>query len=199
MKYCVIDIETTGLDPLTCDILQVAAVVEDTALPLKPLKQMPSISFFVRGRDLYTGEPFALSMNHRLFKRISEVGANERADVGPILRSFVEEEGKIEGKVICAGKNFAGFDKQFLLQTPGFAKHFLMHHRTIDPMPLYLRPDDSVPPDLDECLRRAGVNMERFAAQRHEALFDCYCVVQALRYALNQYTWTGIPDNWSAV
>lgn len=36
MRYCSIDIETTGLNPDTCDILQFAAVLDDLNDP-KPL------------------------------------------------------------------------------------------------------------------------------------------------------------------
>ena len=39
MLYCSIDIETTGLDPETCDIIQFAAVLDNLADP-QPLENV---------------------------------------------------------------------------------------------------------------------------------------------------------------
>ena len=58
MKYVSIDIETTGLDPETCQILQVGAVIEDTQ-NLLPLEELPKFNCIVE-HPAYTGSPYAL-------------------------------------------------------------------------------------------------------------------------------------------
>jgi DNA polymerase III alpha subunit (gram-positive type) len=45
MLYCSLDIETTGLNPKTCDIIQFAAVLDDLSNP-QPLEKLPRFNTF---------------------------------------------------------------------------------------------------------------------------------------------------------
>jgi len=69
MKYVSIDIETTGLDSETCQILQIGAVIEDTANP-KPLDELPKFMCILE-HETYSGQPTALSMNSWILKILS--------------------------------------------------------------------------------------------------------------------------------
>ena len=66
MKYVSIDIETTGLNRETCQILQIGAIIEDTT-KYKLLEHMPTFNCVVIQEEI-VGEPFALNMNKRLIK-----------------------------------------------------------------------------------------------------------------------------------
>jgi DNA polymerase III epsilon subunit-like protein len=64
MKYVSIDIETTGLNPETCQILSVGLVVEDTN-NIVHLDELPKLEIGIV-RENITGELFALNMNKDL-------------------------------------------------------------------------------------------------------------------------------------
>jgi DNA polymerase III epsilon subunit-like protein len=64
MKYVSIDIETTGLNPETCQILSVGLVVEDTN-NIVHLDDLPKLEIGIV-REHITGELFALNMNKDL-------------------------------------------------------------------------------------------------------------------------------------
>ena len=70
MKYCAIDLETTGLNSWSCDILEVGAVIADTNAEKTPLEMLPVFHcYFVQ--DTYQGDPFALAMNAEILKKIA--------------------------------------------------------------------------------------------------------------------------------
>ena len=73
MKYVSIDLETTGLNPETCQIIEFGAVIDDTANP-KPLNELPTFHLYIDHMEHNTirGEPFALSMHSEIFRRIAE-------------------------------------------------------------------------------------------------------------------------------
>jgi len=81
-----------------------------------------------------------------------------------------------ENKITPAGKNFASFDRSFL-KLCGFDKFF--HHRTLDPAPLFWRPEDEKLPDSKTCMERAGLD----GSVAHTAVADAVAVVRMIRYA----------------
>jgi len=211
MKYLSIDIETTGLDPHDHQILEFAAVLENTLgtpievdeLPyfhcfvLPPyhgtntLSGLPRTANFRMGTD-YSGTPFALSLNVGILKIISRYMEfpnefpNERFlhpnDVGADFSQWLIDQNVIgpvltkNKSIVCAGKNFAGFDARFINNwLPNFPK---MAHRTIDPAMLYMDFRlDEIPPSLDTCLERAGIQ----SLVTHRALDDARDVIKVLR------------------
>jgi oligoribonuclease len=70
MKYLSIDIETTGLDPETCQILSVGIIVEDTNNVL-PYDKIPKFHCAIN-REHISGSPYAINMNKDLIGKISE-------------------------------------------------------------------------------------------------------------------------------
>lgn len=68
MKYISIDIETTGLNPLTCNTLSIGAIIEDTNNPV-PYEELPKFHVAILHEELQ-GSPFAINMNRDLIETI---------------------------------------------------------------------------------------------------------------------------------
>ena len=64
MPYVSIDIETTGLDPETCQILEIGAVLDDWT---KPIDELPVYHRLVYHKE-YRGSAYALAMNANLLE-----------------------------------------------------------------------------------------------------------------------------------
>jgi hypothetical protein len=198
MTYVSIDIETTGLDPETCDVLEIGMVVDDTLHPEVPVEKLPSCRILVRPEDeCYRGQPYALSMHPKLFREIAEGMKNDREGariwhpehVGAPVYDFLVTNNLPDvtpnyfRHVTAAGKNFANFDARFLRKL-GIS----FRHRVLDPGSLYFNPvlDDKMP-DFAECLRRAGLE----PTVAHTAVEDAQDVIRLLRVA-----WTRGQENW---
>ena len=203
MKYVSIDIETTGLDPETCQILQIGAVIEDTERVVD-LTELPKFSCIVE-HPVYAGQPVALSMNANILKKLGELERSSKDEkvnlrkqhniipVGIVAKSFnmwlagkgfeMSETGAIT--INAAGKNFATFDKLFLQKLPNWGSNIQMRQRVIDPAILFMDwQADSSLPNLNKCIERAGLAGE----VSHDALDDAIDVVRVLRAATNNYT-----------
>ena len=131
MKYVSIDIETTGLDPETCQIIQIGAVIEDTLIE-KPVDELPRFQCLVEHSQI-SGSPFALRMNAEILAKLGELERADRNDRSEIRKrhnilppSLVAKSFKMwlaaNGfestddspiSITAAGKNFATFDKLF--------------------------------------------------------------------------------------
>lgn len=204
MKYVSIDIETTGLDPLQDNILQLAAVIEDTKINL-PLEQLPRFNMFL-WRPRFSGSAFALDLNKWIFKILSDYGESQKYPYGPqysvspnpfltdviapywMAPSLLFDWLKINGiapvgeskktTLNVAGKNFGTFDKLFLEQLEDWNKKFKIRQRIIDPAILFVDWDaDDALPGLDQCKKRAGVSGE----VTHDAVEDALDVIKIIR------------------
>jgi len=184
MRYISLDIETTGLDPLTCDILEVGAVIEDTNISLSAF-EVPCFHKYL-WKNNYCGEPYALAMNTHIFQSILEL---KRAglihdlitpdNLWEYFRNWlISNQIDLAEPITIAGKNVVGFDIPFLNRLPGWKDKFKFHRRVIDPAVLYFDPhNDKVLPDLKECKRRAGLP----DAVSHTAFADAWDVIQLVR------------------
>lgn len=190
MKYISIDIETTGLNPVENDTLEIGAYIEDSNNPL-PREQLPCFHVYI-WKENYRGNAFALEMNHQILKKIlklkkandsSLVSSEEVANrFGKFLldnkSQWPNEKIFNFGPFVVAGKNLAGFDLPFLNQLPGW-NQFKFHRRVVDPGILYFDPtQDEVLPDTSLCKKRAGLS--EFVA--HEALDDAWDVISLIRH-----------------
>lgn len=70
MKYVSVDIETTGLDVETCQVLEIGAVIEDCSKVI-PLEELPKYHCIINHKQII-GQPYAINMNARIFKILSE-------------------------------------------------------------------------------------------------------------------------------
>ena len=84
MKYISIDIETTGLDPESCQILSIGAVIEDTLNQL-PFEELPTFHGVIK-RENVSGSLFALNMNRDLIETIVQYsGAQDQDEKNDIV------------------------------------------------------------------------------------------------------------------
>lgn len=189
MKYLSIDLETTGVDVSTCQIIEFAAILDDLK-DQKPLEELPYYHAYILN-NTYTGEPFGLSMHAEIFKNIAlrKEGYNYvyASNLGKSFKNFLVQEGielsKETNKAIInvAGKNFAAFDLQFLNKLEGFEKHIKIRQRILDPAILFFDKNiDDALPGLNTCLQRANIekNVE------HKALADAFDVIKLIRHKL---------------
>lgn len=180
--YISTDIETTGLDPDYCQTIEIGAVIEDWVTPIDDLKRFHCYVVY----DRYVGEPYALSMHAAIFRRIAERNRDinkdylflRPEDVAGAFSLWLEENGfDLKRAFTPAGKNFSGFDRQFLKRLPGFDR-IKMRHRAIDLGNLFWNPDtDTELPSSEECLKRAGIE----GVVAHTALEDCIDIIKEVR------------------
>lgn len=178
--YVSIDIETTGLDWTVCQTIEIGAVIDDW---VSPVDELPTFNCYIHHK-IFRGQPHALSMHAGIFRAI----ATGDTDVPIFKPDKVADEfcwwlGSNDlypetENLVVAGKNFAAFDRNFLDLLPHWANNVRMKHRFIDPGSLYYRPGiDDVPPDTEECLRRAGLTPH----VSHKALVDAFDIVHLIR------------------
>lgn len=180
IPYVSIDIETTGLDPESCQIIEFAAVIDNW---LDPVDKLPTFQTYVRHWKIQ-GEPFALAMNSAILKEIANC---KQVEFEPpftteklLLTQFAKwlrDHGIDPLDIQPAGKNFASFDRQFLQKLTGYRSHVKFKHRTIDPAMFYWTPGEDVP-NTEECKKRATVHSKRVC---HRALDDALDVVDLVR------------------
>jgi len=176
LPYVSIDLETTGLNPDYCQILEFGAVFDNWKGPISQLKRFQRYIL----HDQITGEPFALQMNAALLRKIATY---KFGDAGFCLSRYLYGEFRLWLRECCgwditknitpAGKNFATFDLRFL-RPLGFD---CFHRRTLDPALLYWRPEDTILPDSKTCLDRAGLGSK----VAHTALEDAEAVCHMIR------------------
>lgn len=191
MKYVSIDLEGTGLDPETDQILEFGAVVDDTLRPEVSVDDLPTFRRVIKW-DRIEGHPIALAMNAGLIEGIARQDpdlpfcsiAKLAVEFNAWLKSlgFRAEHGHQIG-FVAAGKNFGTCDDHFLRMVPDWKKYCQPFRRVLDPAILYFDPlIDEAPPGLDACLSRAGID----SAVKHTAVDDAKDVVRVLRHKFSQ-------------
>ncbi len=168
MDYISIDIETTGLNHLICQTIEVAAVcVKDNRI-VEPFFEM------VLSHPEYTFDSVVpMLMHQRIFELIKagkcEPSYGFHSAFGAWLRTV-----NWEGKLTLAGKNVAMFDIPFLLDLDST---LAIRHRVLDPGSMYVRSDDKEVPNTEECCKRALIAYD----PNHTALGDALQVVELVR------------------
>ena len=185
--YVSIDLETTGLNENYCQVLEFGAVIDDWHTPIE---QLPRFHKYIRPHDVIDGqpyiygEPYALALNHKIISKLASNDPAMAADscveekLGWYFAAWLQEHGINPLHVTASGKNFAGFDSQFLKQVHEFNQHVHFKHRVIDPAILWWDPaTDTTLPNTKECLIRAGLD----GRVAHTAVEDCISVIQLVR------------------
>jgi len=174
LKYVSIDLETTGLDPETDQILEFGAVLEDWQ---SPLCNLPTFHRYIL-TDRVSGSPFALAMNADILRAISakQSPCCTRDELPGQFAQWLQEQGFDPLHVNAAGKNFAGFDAQFLKYMENIV---CFRKRVLDPATLYWRAEDEKLPDMKTCMERAGIP----GKVAHTAVEDAKVVIQLVRRA----------------
>ncbi len=183
MKYVSIDLETTGLDPENCQIIEFSAIIDDGE---SALANLPKFHCYVVANE-YRGDPYALSMHSTIFRRISDRPIEFRficqTDLAVCFKNFLLNSG-LTSHITVAGKNFASFDWRFLRRMPAWDTTIKIRHRVIDPGNLYWNPvlDGERLPNLKTCLKRAGFEHD----VAHTAFEDALDVVLLVRHYLEK-------------
>jgi len=188
--YVSIDIETTGLDPETCQVLEIGAVIDDWKKRIDELRQFRRVLVY----EVVTGSPYAMALNADLLRQIAnpeqpeQLGPNigwgfcKPDELGKQFAYWIRANNLDPLNLQAAGKNFANFDMQFLYRLPGFKDVIKFRHRVIDPAILYWRPfEDRGLPDSKTCYERAGLDNR----VTHSAIGDALAVVQLVRQGVN--------------
>ena len=121
MKYISIDIETTGLDPETCQILSIGAVIEDTLNQL-PFEDLPKFHGVIK-RENVSGSLFALNMNRDLIETIVQYStARDQDEKNDIVHmtgmEFYQEDEIVEALYhFCFRNGLVPIDPTFLTKT----------------------------------------------------------------------------------
>lgn len=180
-----IDLETTGLNHETCQIIEFGAVVDDLSVQA-PLDKLPKFHKYIV-HEVYSGEAYALAMHCEIFKKLAHWKTNgisvcSSADLILAFKTFLTTQAgyipeKDVVKINVAGKNFANFDKNFLERLP-YYNTVKIHHRILDPASLYFNPKkDSTLPSTETCMERAGIEGD----VQHTAIEDALLVIKLLR------------------
>ena len=206
MKYFSIDLEMSGLDPNNNQILEFAAIYEDTSTQLS-WEEIPKFERIINHKQV-TGNAGAIHLNARLFKILAgleDVWGNDKKEymeqyniIAPtqLKKEFQQfiltnlEKYNYSGKPVSnkdgsvtinvAGKNFGTFDLRFIEQLDGFKNYVRFSQRILDPAILYFDSSDERLPNLADCKERAGIK----SAVSHKAIEDAWDVVEILRNKL---------------
>ena len=205
MIYISIDLETSGLDPENCQILEFGAIVEDTNKKL-PFDELPKFKRLIFNEEI-KGSPFAINMNSRIISvfadyqslhekfingKVTEEGImnfiseNSITTIDKLASSFYnflinngfEDKKGSQIKINVAGKNFGMFDYKFLKLVPELEKLIKFNSRVLDPAILFVDwNNDKQLPSLNECKERNSIQGE----VTHDAIEDAWDVIQVLR------------------
>jgi oligoribonuclease len=186
MRYVSLDLETTGGNADRHQIIELAAVIEDTR-QLRPLPELPAFRRVVRHAE-YVGTAGALALNARLLEELARKDDNPELctplELVPQLREFLLRHGFKPDKKDCvavtlAGKNIGSFDVPFLRQLPGWGTLVRHEPALLDPAAFYLNwRKDTRLPTMSICKARAHFADDTVA---HQALADALDVVELLR------------------
>ena len=193
MRIVSIDIETTGLDPDTCEIIEFAAVLDNG--DGVPAAELDTFRFRVK-KPTYSGEPYALSMHSELFKKIAESPLDHQTSddmvgqphmLGRAFGQWLTARGVPSHNFNTVGKNFANFDARFLNRMATGRSCFQWNHRILDPASMFVHRKDNALPNTAECIIRALLSQafrndyESLAGEKHTALYDAQVVVALTR------------------
>jgi oligoribonuclease (3'-5' exoribonuclease) len=181
--YVSIDIETTGLNEDTCQVLSIGAVIDDWTTPIE---ELPQYHCYLDNGPII-GTAYALSMHPKILRAIATCKYYTKDGIAILEPNKVAVDFKgwlarysfsfSNTEITPAGKNFDGFDRQFLKRLPNW--NVRMKHRSIDPGNLYYDPSiDDGPPSTEVCMKRAGIE----GGVAHTALDDALMVVRLIRY-----------------
>jgi len=115
MIYVSIDIETTGLDPLSNNVLSIGAIIEDTTKKL-PFEECPKFNAIVLNKQLQ-GSPRAITMNQGIISLMGlylEANKEDRdklirmEDAQPYGYKFYEEDEVVKEFYIWLDANGLG-------------------------------------------------------------------------------------------
>lgn len=187
MRFLAMDIETTGIDPKTADILELGVVLRDTAYPsfceklcIKVKAKRWESSCIKWHRDQGNLD-YHLDLNYRV----------DPDEVCNILSSWFIGNGICEPLTVV-GKNFGSFDLRFLCKLPGYLKDgkFRFHKTRIYDVGMAYAQGLNIP-TLSEIITTIDYNTwtQPLWVQElkpHQALWDAWTVSEIVRVKLGE-------------
>ena len=136
MKYVSCDIESSGIIPEKCNVIQFGAVIDDLANP-KPLNELPRFEVLLEWNEYKADSTWALGHHKKLWDKLETyknkpeeekeaVGIIKPWDLGKTFLYWLLNNKVIEKQgepINVAGKNFGTFDWKHLEQVPNFFKY----------------------------------------------------------------------------
>jgi oligoribonuclease (3'-5' exoribonuclease) len=140
--YIAIDIETTGLDPYGCQILEIGAVYNDPECTLMDCPTFEAIVDPSKDDGTIRGSAYALAMNAELLKFIAECDCWSVYSGVDKLMEWVDSYrvGRGIAKFHLLGKNVGGFDRLFL-ERIGSWRERIFHYRCLEVGSMYATPE----------------------------------------------------------
>lgn len=179
MLYLSVDIETTGLDRDLCQIIEFAAVIADTN---GKLDSLPTFQRVIEISEGSVWEDYAWNLHKDWYPMI--LGRDKISEELLLvqLKQWLNSHGMATKKIYGAGKNFATFDREFIMRLPGYGSVVEFRHRVLDPAMLWFNPvTDSDIPDTAVCCERAGI-----ISGKHRALQDALMTIKLLNLGWNK-------------
>lgn len=164
MKYVAIDIETTGLNPETCQILEIGAIAMDGGREVSRFQRVVKW-------DQIIGEPYALHMNAAL------LDPSIRGDyLDDVKRQWAEWYANYCTWLVV-GKNFTGFDQKFLDRALIVTNYRVLDIGSLVWLDQLSKGNElSKVPSLEGCKKLYKIN----GPVLHRAIDDCYDYVQLM-------------------
>lgn len=144
-KYLFLDLETTGLDPQYCSILECAAVVVDSDLLV--LEEIEMVLRFDRAEAVLVIDPIVVDMHttNGLWSDCEQI-TDDVETLVCVLDGVIDRYEWDEGKPILAGSSIH-FDRSFL-QAHAPAIVARLHYRMLDVSSLKMIRKDAGAPDM---------------------------------------------------
>lgn len=202
MRFCSIDLETTGTNDDIHQVIEVGAVIDDLENP-EPIDSLPEFHMYVE-HDTYNVSEYCLGMHAEtgIFEKLSGYSGEKPENVGSLngvvreLNSFLEghleltsgpDEGRGRFNVCC--HNFTVFDFRFLRDvvdwhTGNIGSEEVWDVNRIypfDPCNFYMRPDDDRVCGTRTAMERAGIEPEGL----HTAVSDARDMIRLTRKHFN--------------
>jgi len=192
MEYFSCDIETTGLVPGYHKIIEFSMIRtwHGDRRSLEEIEHDGDVFHtYMQVSEEDTNTDICLTMNAGIIDIIRNRDLSKHSfltedELLPKLGLWLHSRG-VDGPITVAGKNFAGFDMQFIKMLPNY-EYFdkLIRHRVIDPSMYFVNwNSDASLPNLATCLSRA--KLDDFVS--HTAKEDAWQVIQLLRAAVNKF------------
>lgn len=190
MKYLSICVETTGADPIKCDVLECGMIVEDTKNPLS-YEELPKLRFWI-DKEFYRGSPFSLVAQADILKKICSLRQeNSKRLIKPddacdkiltFLKPHFAEGLNFKAPVVTAGFNFTSLGRRFLSKLKGFGSLPFAPNSLEVTSQFVNWDDDGLIPSFSKCKQLAGLP----PAVSHDTLDSSWGVIQILRTKYNK-------------
>jgi DNA polymerase III epsilon subunit-like protein len=182
---CAIDTETTGLDPLVHEILEICILPLNS--DLKPLDGIMPFNIFIRPENTNTIDAAALKVSGYSIEQVMQMGIDPLKAIDYFEEWFEKLKLPLNKKIVPLGHNYA-FDKAFIQKWMGnvaYNHYFDYHCRDTASVALYLNDwadfHNEKPPFPKYKLSYLCSQLKVENTRAHTALSDCMATAECFR------------------